>query len=47
MSWETESLAISWESGSIGRGWWPLLIDELRGYQTDLAVALQHLGFAR
>jgi thiamine kinase-like enzyme len=38
-------VAISWESESIGRGWWP--IEELRGYQADLAVALKHLGFAR
>jgi len=38
-------VAISWESESIGRGWWP--IEELRGYQADLAVALQHLGFAQ
>ncbi len=36
-------LAISWESEDIGRGWWP--IEALRGYQADLAVALQHLGF--
>jgi hypothetical protein len=36
-------LAISWESECIGRGWWP--IEELRGYQADLVVALQHLGF--
>jgi Phosphotransferase enzyme family len=35
--------AISWESESIGRGWWP--IKELHGYQVDLAVALEHLGF--
>jgi hypothetical protein len=34
--------AISWESESIGRGWWP--IKELHGYQVDLAVALEHLG---
>jgi hypothetical protein len=38
-------LAISWESESIGRGWWP--IEELRGYQADLAIALENLGFAR
>lgn len=38
-------VAISWESECIGRGWWP--IEELRGYQADLAVALQHLGFAQ
>ena len=38
-------LSISWESESIGRGWWP--IEELRCYQADLAVALQHLGFAQ
>ena len=38
-------VAISWESECIGRGWWP--IGELRGYQADLAVALQHLGFAQ
>jgi thiamine kinase-like enzyme len=38
-------IAISWESESIGRGWWP--IEELRGYQADLAVALQHLGFVQ
>jgi hypothetical protein len=37
--------AISWESESIGRGWWP--IEELNGYQADLAVALKHLGLAR
>jgi hypothetical protein len=37
--------AISWESESIGRGWWP--IKELHGYQVDLAVALEHLGFPR
>ena len=35
--------AISWESESIGRGWWP--IKEFHGYQVDLAVALEHLGF--
>jgi hypothetical protein len=34
-------VAISWESESIGRGWWP--IEELRGYQADLAVALEQL----
>jgi len=38
-------LAISWVSESIGRGWWP--IEELRGYQADLAIALENLGFAR
>jgi len=38
-------LAISWESESVGHGWWP--IEELRGYQTDLAIALENLGFAR
>jgi len=38
-------VAISWESESVGRGWWP--IPELRGYQADLAVALQHLGFVK
>jgi hypothetical protein len=38
-------VAISWESESIGRGWWP--IEELHGYHADLAVALQHLGFAQ
>jgi hypothetical protein len=38
-------LAISWESECIGRGWWP--IEELRGYQADLAIALENLGFAR
>jgi hypothetical protein len=37
--------AISWESESIGRGWWP--IRELRGYQVDLAIALEHLRFAQ
>jgi hypothetical protein len=37
-------LAISWETESIGRGWWP--IGELRGYQVDLAVALEHLRLA-
>jgi hypothetical protein len=37
-------LAISWESEAIGRGWWP--IEALRGYQADLAIALQRLGFA-
>jgi Ser/Thr protein kinase RdoA (MazF antagonist) len=37
--------AISWESESIRRGWWP--IKELQGYQVDLAVALEHLGFRR
>jgi hypothetical protein len=37
--------AISWESESIGRGWWP--IKELHGYQVDLAVALQHLRLGR
>jgi Phosphotransferase enzyme family len=37
--------AISWESESIRRGWWP--IKELHGYQVDLAVALEHLGFPR
>jgi len=37
--------AISWESESIGRGWWP--VKELHGYQVDLAVALEHLGFPR
>jgi len=35
--------AISWESESIARGWWP--IKEFYGYQVDLAVALEHLGF--
>jgi len=35
--------AISWESESIGRGWWP--IKELHRYQVDLAVAIEHLGF--
>jgi hypothetical protein len=34
--------AISWESESIGHGWWP--IKEFHGYQVDLAVALEHLG---
>jgi hypothetical protein len=34
-------VAISWESESIGRGWWP--IEEFRGYQADLAVALEQL----
>jgi hypothetical protein len=38
-------LAISWESECIGRGWWP--IEELRGYEADLAVALQNLGLHR
>ncbi len=38
-------VAISWESESIGRGWWP--IPELRGYHADLAVALRNLGFAK
>jgi hypothetical protein len=37
--------AISWESECIGQGWWP--IEELRGYQADLAVALRHLGLVR
>ena len=37
--------AISWESESIGRGWWP--IKELRGYHVDLAVALDHLRLDR
>jgi aminoglycoside phosphotransferase (APT) family kinase protein len=37
-------LAISWESESIGRGWWPT--EELRGFHADLAVAIEHLGFA-
>ena len=37
--------AISWESECIGRGWWP--IEELRGYQADLAVALRHLGLVQ
>jgi hypothetical protein len=37
--------AISWESESIGRGWWP--IKELHGYQADLAVALKHLRLGR
>ncbi len=37
-------VAISWESESIGRGWWP--IEALRGYHAELAVALRHLGFA-
>jgi hypothetical protein len=36
--------AISWESESIGRGWWP--IKEFHGYQADLAVALEHLGLS-
>lgn len=36
--------AISWESESIPR-WWPII--ELHGYQTDLAIALEQLGFAR
>jgi hypothetical protein len=37
-------VAISWESECIGRGWWP--IKELRGYHTDLAVAIAKLGLA-
>jgi hypothetical protein len=37
-------LAISWESESIGRGRWPT--EELRGFHADLAVAIEHLGFA-
>jgi hypothetical protein len=37
--------AISWESECIGRGWWPII--ELRGYQADLAVVLQYLGFTQ
>jgi Ser/Thr protein kinase RdoA (MazF antagonist) len=37
--------SISWESQSIARGWWP--IKELHGYQVDLAVALEYLGFLR
>lgn len=36
--------AISWESESIPR-WWPII--ELHGYQTDLAIALEQLDFAR
>lgn len=36
--------AISWESESIPR-WWPIM--ELHGYQTDLAIALEQLDFAR
>ena len=36
--------AISWESESIARGWWP--IKEFHGYQADLAVALEHLGLS-
>jgi hypothetical protein len=38
-------VAISWESESIGRGWWPT--EELRGFHSDLAVAIEHLGFAQ
>jgi hypothetical protein len=34
--------AISWESESIGRGYWP--IRELRGYHTDLGIAFEQLG---
>jgi hypothetical protein len=37
--------AISWESESIGRGWWP--IKELHGYRVDLAVALKRLRLDR
>jgi hypothetical protein len=33
--------AISWESESIRRGWWP--IKELHGYDVDLAVAIEQL----
>jgi Ser/Thr protein kinase RdoA (MazF antagonist) len=36
--------AISWESESIRRGYWP--IRELRWYEVALAVALDYLGFA-
>jgi hypothetical protein len=35
--------AISWESESIGRGWWP--IRELYGYHLDLEIAINHLRF--
>jgi hypothetical protein len=34
-------IAISWESLAIRRGWWP--IEELRGYQANLTVALRNL----
>jgi hypothetical protein len=34
--------AISWESESIRRGWWP--IKELHVYEVDLAVAIEQLG---
>jgi hypothetical protein len=37
--------AISWESESIRRGYWP--IRELRWYEVALAVALAQLGFDR
>ena len=36
--------AISWESESIRRGWWP--IKELHGYEGDLAIAIGQLDLA-
>ena len=33
--------AMSWESESICRGWWP--VQELQNYAVDLAIAMEHL----